>query len=84
MTAVGEICLDGRKEMLDSLTECKKASKELAKDFYDYGTYENYPKGCSLYQHNYVFWNLHETGQSNGQSQSICKIGKSHFHIYSI
>ena len=43
------------------------------------GSWEDYPKGCSIYDNGNMYFNSHPMGSRDSNARSICMIGKELF-----
>ena len=72
--------------MIDNLSDCKKAAKQLNLRFrYDEEEYdqEYFPGGCFVYEY-MVLFNTNLNGLSEGSSKPICSKGKYDKYIIRI
>ena len=83
VTKSGKICSDIQKQNITTISQCKRAAKQLEKPFADNHTaIIHHPKGCILLDNHEVHWNENEAGQRDNGSKSICTMGCKYILIY--
>ena len=64
-------------EIINTLEECKEATRLLDLNFRETKSTESYPKGCYRYKETKeVYWNTHSSGKQPSNGHPICKKGE--------
>ena len=78
----GVVCSDSRFMDLSTAQECSGAI-DYAKSFNSdanyrgEGSWDEYPKGCYIYDSGSMYFNTHSTGTNQGRTISICRKGNT-------
>ena len=80
-TDKGRSCSDSGLYDLSNAKECADAviyaiSFNRKPNFTTTGSWEDYPKGCNIYDNGNMYFNSHPMGRRASNSRSICMIGK--------
>ena len=83
-TDKGRSCSDSGLYDLSNEKECSDAviyaiSFNRKSNFTITGSWEDYPKGCSIYDNGNMYFNSHPMGTRDSNARSICMIGKESF-----
>ena len=81
-TEKGQTCTDITLNDLSNEKECSNAvtyasSFNSNANFQTSDSWDNYPKGCLIYESGNMFFNYHSTGSTASQTRSICKGGNT-------
>ena len=81
-TDTGKHCSDIAMRDLSNYQQCQLASTyaitfNTNAQWIAYGLWSNYPRGCYIDDDGSMYFNGHDTGESQSSSRAICKAGNT-------